>query len=172
MHLCGPLVVLFLSILTSGQEQIEPPRDFSSQNEVIRQRYPNRGQSYADPAAVFRNPNNGYSQANPGFSQGNNGYPQQSQGNSRYPQSQANNGYPQNGAFPYEPYPTTNNSRSNVIVTRRTTTVRTTTTTTQATARPGAKPSRSPFEDPNRYRVPQTRQQSDQVRFVNGRPYR
>ena len=160
MHPFGPLVVLFLSILTSGQEQIEPPRDFSSQNEVIRQRYPNRGQSYVDPAAVFRNPNNGYSQANNGYPQGNSGF------------SQSNSGYPQNGAFPYEPYPTTNNSRSNVIVTRRTTTVRTTSTTTQTTARPGVKPSRSPFEDPNRYRVPQTRQQSDQVRFVNGRPYR
>ena len=146
MNHSGILVVVFLSILTSGQEQIEPPRDFNSQNEVIRQRYPNRGQSYVDPGAVFRNPNNGYS-----------GYPNQQQSA---------------GAFPYEPFPTTNNSRSNVIVTRRTTTVRTTTSTTQTTARPGVKPSRSPFEDPNRYRVPQTRQQSDQVRFVNGRPYR
>ena len=88
MHPFGPLVVLFLSILTSGQEQIEPPRDFSSQNEVIRQRYPNRGQSYVDPAAVFRNPNNGYSQANNGYPQGNSGF------------SQSNSGYPQNGAFP------------------------------------------------------------------------
>ena len=145
----GALVVVFLSILTSGQEQIEPPRDFNSQNEVIRQRYPNRGQSYVDPGAVFRNPSNGYSQ----------------QGQ-RYPNQQ------QSAAFPYEPFPTTNNSRSNVIVTRRTTTVRTTSTTTQTTARPGVKPTRSPFEDPNRYRVPQTGQQSNDVRFVNGRPYR
>ena len=34
------------------------------------------------------------------------------------------------------------------------------------------KPTRSPFDNPNRYKMPQANQQSDQVRFVNGRPYR
>jgi hypothetical protein len=75
-------------------------------------------------------------------------------------------------SFQYDPYPTSNLSRSNVIVTRRTTESATQRTTSQTTAHPGQKPTRDPFDDPNRYRVPQTRQQSDQVRFVNGRPYK
>ena len=62
-------------------------------------------------------------------------------------------------------------SRSNIIVTRRTTATTTLRTTEATTVRPG-KPTRSPFDNPNRYKQPQTDSQSDQVRFVNGRPYR
>ena len=50
----------------------------------------------------------------------------------------------------------------------RTTTLRPETTTIR---RPGLQPARDPFEDPNRYIVPQA-QDSNGVRFVNGLPYR
>ena len=135
-----------------------------------RRRYPDRSQSYTnyDPGSVFRNPAGGK-----GFGQTNN---QQFSpiNNQQFGQinNQQQSPVQQSQAFPYEPFPTNNNSRSNVIVTRRTTTTKTTVKTTQrTTVRPGQSPARSPFDDPNRYRVPQTRQQSDQVRFVNGRPY-
>lgn len=118
----------------------------TQQQQQQRSRYPDRSQSYSDPAAVFRNPN--------------------------YQTDIGTTPRPQQPSFQYEPYPTNNNSRSNVIVTRRTTTTLSTTTTQRTTVRPGAKPSRSPFDDPNRYRIPQAREQSDQVRFVNGRPYK
>jgi len=36
----------------------------------------------------------------------------------------------------------------------------------------GQAATRSPFDDPDRYRVPQLQQAADNVRFVNGRPYR
>ena len=156
-------------------QQLENPRDHDhthhdhqhstgpggqrpEENEVPQQRrrYPDRTQSYTnyDPGAVFRNPAGGK-----GFGQINN--------------QQQQSPVQQTQAFPYEPFPTNNNSRSNVIVTRRTTTTKTTVKTTQrTTVRPGQSPARSPFDDPNRYRVAQTRQQSDQVRFVNGRPYK
>ena len=62
-------------------------------------------------------------------------------------------------------------SQSNIIVTRRTTPTTTLRTTEATTVRSG-KPTRSPFDNPNRYKMPQANQQSDQVRFVNGRPYR
>ena len=165
------LFLTFFSILTPNchLQQLETPSggdnedylpaelgrgigSLSDQNQVPqRSRYPNRSKSYSnfDPGADFRNYNNN----------NNNGF------------RGTNSNQPRTQSFPYEPFPTNNNSRSNVIVTRRTTST-TIKTTERTTVRPGDKPSRSPFDDPNRYRVPQTRQQSDQVRFVNGRPYK
>lgn len=121
-----------------------------------RRRYPDRSRvdSYGanfDPGSAFRNPGNVFRET---------------------PESKPE--LPQEKppvSFGYDPYPTLNNSRSNVIITRRTTTVAPI-VTSETTPRPGEKPTRSPFEDPNRYRIAQTREQSDQVRFVNGRPYK
>ena len=68
-------------------------------------------------------------------------------------------------SFPYEPYPD------------QITPTTTTSTTTQRPPEPrprsvdGSK-RKDPFEDPDRYRVPQIAQAKDEVRFVNGRPYR
>ena len=136
-----------------------------------RRRYPDRTRSYSrnDLTAVFRNPgNNNFNQQQSPFDQQQNSFNQQ-----QSPYNQQQSPIKQTQSFPYEPFPTNNNSRSNVIVTRRTTTTKTTLKTTQqTTVRPGQSPARSPFDDPNRYRVPQTRKQSDQVRFVNGRPYK
>ena len=168
-------IIIWLSIVlcTQGQNQLESPNggeDYlppelgrgigtignqprnSVKDSEPRRRYPER--SYYDPGSAFRNPGNNFEPSTTSVPRAN---------------------LPRQGSFQYEPYPdpylTNNSSRSNVIVTRRTTTTSTRRTTQATTARPG-KPTRSPFDDPNRYRVPQANQQSDQVRFVNGRPYR
>lgn len=120
-------------------------------------RYPDRSRVYSyganfDPGSAFRNPGNVFRET---------------------PESKPDVPIQEKPpvSFQYDPYQTLNNSRSNVIITRRTTTVAPI-ITPETTPRPGEKPTRSPFDDPNRYRIAQTREQSDQVRFVNGRPYK
>ena len=145
-HLFPNILVIFALITPNcQQQQVEKPEDWSNNN-----RYPDRSSRYTSQYDFDSLRNVGAGQFRGGEQQ-------------LQPQTPA--------SFAYDPYPTNNNSRSNIIVTRKTT-VATTTTTTASTARPGAKPNRSPFDDPNRYRVPQTRQESDQVRYVNGRPYK
>ena len=70
-------------------------------------------------------------------------------------------------SFPYEPYP--RQQEDPIATTTRAPRPRTTTTKrgrAQTTKRV------DPFSDPDRYRVPQIQQAKDNVRFVNGRPYR
>ena len=78
-------------------------------SESPRRRYPNRSSNYYDPGSVFRNPGNHFEPSTTSVPRINQIEP----------------------SFAYEPYPTINNSRSNVIVTRRTTA----TTTLRTTAR-------------------------------------
>ena len=169
--------LVFLAQLSPNNlQQVEPPNPYNepynppelgrglgtvdNSNDVIPnsngRRYPDRSQSFNDPARDFRNSGSGnYFQTPPG------GERDQNQQNK----------YPDLKSFAYEPFPTNNNSRSNVIVTRRTT-LPPRTTSERVTAGPVGKPTRSPFDDPNRYRVPQIQQESDNPRFVNGRPYK
>ena len=90
----------------------------------------------------------------------------------RYP---APNG---NASFAYEPYGPSRTTTANPFLAPRTPlpTTSTTTTTTTATGAPSKQypqsTTRDPFQDPNRYRAPQTHEVRDGVRYVNGRPYR
>ena len=75
-----------------------------------------------------------------------------------------------NNAFSYNPYPADYPVR-NHSNNQPTTSTTTSTTTTTVNPLQGPK-NRDPFDDPNRYRIPQQQDARDNVRFVNGRPYR
>ena len=87
----------------------------------------------------------------------------------RYPNQSLN-------SFAYEPYPGRTTTVNPFLAPR--TPLPTTTTTTPSSTTTTGKPSypqsttRDPFQDPNRYRAPQTHEVRDGVRYVNGRPYR
>ena len=133
-----------------------------------RRQYPNRSygrssgfsnnQQFNDPSSTFR---------------------QQSRQNSNRQGS--------DGTFAYDPYGPSRQA-SNSSYTNRGQNINQANTKSRATTRraaqlKGAKnntqlksgrkdTTKDPFEDPDRYRVPQLEQAADNVRFVNGRPYR
>lgn len=128
-----------------GPRRQYPNRDYGSsygQKSELRQ-----AQQFNDPASAFRQ-------------------------QSRQSQSRQNLG----GTFPYDPYgPNRGNSSNsnrgrNINQTNKKSLV---TTNRPAQLKKGKTDSpKDPFTDPDRYRVPQLEQAADNVRFVNGRPYR
>ena len=108
-------------------------------------------------------------------------YPQKT--SRRYPSRNRNTGFDNGRSSSYYPGSafrnneyeafTPNNNNRYYFNTTTTTTRRplTTATTTTTFGRRPTSSTRDPFNDPNRYRVPQ-QQEDGGVRFVNGRPYR
>ena len=157
-----------ISVSDGSRTAISSPNRNNDQL-VTRRQYPNRNydqsygqsrsfgnaQQFNDPSSVFR---------------------QQSKQSSVRQKS--------DGSFPYDPYGpnrgnTSYSSRGRNVQPQRKAAVQpqrkaaTTTRRPAKTKRGGGNVStRSPFEDPDRYRVPQLEQAADNVRFVNGRPYR
>ena len=122
-----------------------PSRNYDQAGQQPRQRPPVNDERLRarDRAAAGSNPN-----SDPGFD-----FRQPSNRNQQ--------------SFPYEPYA---RDRDAFL---RITTVSTTSTTRRTTTRRTSTTERvDPFDDPDRYRVPQIQQAKDNVRFVNGRPYR
>lgn len=71
-------------------------------------------------------------------------------------------------SFGYDPYPPERRPYPNST----TTTTRRPISRTTPRSGPSRGTTRDPFNDPNRYRNPQQNDRQDEVRFVNGRPYR
>lgn len=118
-----------------------------------RRRYPNRNY---DQGSGYRNTNQ--------FNDPSSAFRQQSR--------QTDSG----GTFPYDPYgPSRGNSSSSARSRNVNQPNRNIPTTTKRPAQSKAikkDNKKDPFADPDRYRVPQLEQAADNVRFVNGRPYR
>ena len=75
--------------------------------------------------------------------------------------------------FPYDPYPIRNATYDNVDTRQvQSPTNRQETSTVRIPTPKVASTTRDPFNDPNRYRIPSQQETADNVRFVNGRPYR
>ena len=124
-----------------------------------RRQYPNRNykQSYAQQDSNFRNSNDPSST-----------FRQQS----RQSPSRQNVG---GGTFPYDPYQPNRGNSSYSSRVRNVQQDRKSPITTKRPAKSsnsGKDSTKDPFDDPDRYRVPQLEQAADNVRFVNGRPYR
>ena len=132
--------------------------------EIKRRRYPDRSSSYSqayDPGSAFR------AQQEPALPQ----TPVEKQ----QPTLQQQQVPPpkQTKTFAYDPYPTRNATNDNVLTREILAPVTRVETSTARIPNPKVgSTTRDPFNDPNRYRIPSQQENQEDVRFVNGRPYR
>ncbi len=141
--------------------------------EAKRRRYPDRSNSYSqayDPGSAFRAEQGPPPQSpvtNPPPSQEQQQSPQQVQ------QQQTQKTRGQQKTFAYDPYPARNATYDNVETRQILAPVTRVETTTIRIPNPKVgSTTRDPFNDPNRYRIPSQTENQEDVRFVNGRPYR
>lgn len=145
--------------------------------EVKRRRYPDRSSSYSqayDPGSAFRTEQGPLPQSpvvNPQQQPPPSQEQQQSPQQVQQQQTQKTRG--QQKTFAYDPYPARNATYDNVETRQLLAPVTRVETTTIRIPNPKVgSTTRDPFNDPNRYRIPSQTENQEDVRFVNGRPYR